>query len=123
MSTLTEVDLATIQKALDHLPLCQARGDAVVQRLKERMVTVKHWLIFEKNISMWDYYVKNSVAWHSPEFCAARDEQISDSESRCVYLRRRSYDFDNIVKQGKRAFLSSSDLRALCYILDTKLED
>lgn len=123
MSTLTEVDIATIQKAWDHLALCQQRGKEVVKRLKEQTVTIKRWFIFEKTISKWDFYVSNSTSWHSPAFCAARDEVITESEARCVDLRRRCYDFDNIIKQGKRAFLNSSDLRALCHILDTKLED
>lgn len=123
MSTLTEVDIATIQKAWDHLALCQQRGEDVVKRLKEQTITIKRWIFFEKTISKWDFYGSNSGAWHSTAYCAARDEAISESEARCVDLRRRCYDFDNMIKQGKRVFLSSSDLRALCHILDTKLED
>lgn len=123
MSTLTEVDIETISRAYEHLKLCQKRGHEVVDRLSAEKMTIKTWIFFNKEISAWDFYMGNIHGWYSGAYYAKRDGKVTEHEARCVDLRHRCYDFDNIIKQGKRAFLNSSDLRALCHILDTKLED
>ncbi|QGZ16345.1 hypothetical protein Hena1_01950 [Erwinia phage Hena1] len=123
MSTLVEVDIETISQAYDHLALCQKRGNEVVDRLKSEKMTVKKWIFFEKEITMWDYYTGDYHGWHTAAYYAQRDGKITEHEARCVNLRNRSYDFKVIVEHGTRALLSTSDLRALGNILDTKLED
>lgn len=123
MSSLTEVDLETISGAIDHLAKCQARGEEVVERLKSQTTTVKRWIFFEKEMSLWDFYGKGTSGWHPISFYAMRDGKITENEARCVDLRRSSYDFNMMVECGTRVLLDSSDLRSLSYILDTKLED
>lgn len=120
MSTLIEVDMSSIQEAACHLKKCQRAGKEIIKRLKEQKTTVKTWIFFNKQVSVWEY-LATIQGWQTRAHYAFLGGFITENEVRLVDLANKQYDFESYTKQGRRVFLTPGDYRSLIWILETRL--
>lgn len=120
MSTLIEVDISTIREVAQHFKKCKARGQQLIAKLKERKISVRTWVFFHKEISVWQS-VCSFDGWHGRGYYAAAGGFVTEEEGRLIDLAGKWYDFEEYTKHGKRVFLNPGDYRSLIWISETKL--
>lgn len=120
MTTLIEVDMSTIREVAKHFKKCQEEGKALIKRLKTQKTTVRSWVFFKKEVSVWEH-LREAQGWNGPGFYAWRGGWITEEEGRLIDLASKWYDFESYTKFGLRVFLTPGDYRSLIWIAETKL--
>lgn len=121
MNSLIEVDMTTIREAALHFKRCKVAGQAIIDRLKKQKTTVKTWVFFKKEISVWEY-LGTIEGWHGRGHYAALAGFATEEEGRLINLASKGYDYDQYAKHGRRVFLTPSDYRSLIWIMETKID-